>query len=170
MGELVSQRAFAKLMGVSQPAVNKAIKSGRIKLINGKIDPDQAARAWEANTDKAQQRGHGKAGAPAEPEGRQPGTDDGATVPEYSRSRQIIAAFEARIAQIDYQEKVGKLVSADEVRLKAFNGARRARDLLMAIADRISPILAATEDQFEVHRLLSDEIRLVCEEISRGNR
>lgn len=174
MGELVSQRAYAKMRGISQPAVSKAVTDGRIKLVNGKIDPDQADRDWDRNTDKAQQRGHWRGTATADRVAQAtsspPTGDDDAKIPDFNRSRSIKAAFDAQMARLEYQEKIGKLIPADEARLKRFNQARQARDLLLAIPDRIAPVLAGETDQFEVHRLLSEELRRVCEAISDASR
>ena len=51
----ISIRAYAARKGISDTAVRKAIKSGRITLTkNGKINPALADRQWEANTDPAQ--------------------------------------------------------------------------------------------------------------------
>ncbi len=51
----ISIRAYAARKGVSDTAVRKAIKSGRITLTkNGKINPALTDRQWEANTDPAQ--------------------------------------------------------------------------------------------------------------------
>lgn len=50
----VSRRGFAKLAGVSEMAVRKAIKAGRITLsADGKIDPGSALEQWERGTDPA---------------------------------------------------------------------------------------------------------------------
>jgi hypothetical protein len=54
MSEGVSIRGFARLIGVSEGAVRKAIKAQRIKLsADGKLDPDQARTDWLANADPA---------------------------------------------------------------------------------------------------------------------
>jgi len=53
----ISIRAYAKRRGVSETAVRKAIKTGRIKLeADGTIDSAKADGQWDRNTDAAQQR------------------------------------------------------------------------------------------------------------------
>ena len=53
----ISIRAYARERGVSDAAVRKAIKSGRISPeADGTIDPTRADREWTRNTDTAQQR------------------------------------------------------------------------------------------------------------------
>jgi len=47
----LSIRAYARHRGVTDTAVHKAIRSGRIEaLADGTIDPDQADAQWERNT------------------------------------------------------------------------------------------------------------------------
>jgi len=53
----ISIRAYARARGVSDTAVRKAIKTGRISaLADGTIDPAQADAEWQGNTDPALQR------------------------------------------------------------------------------------------------------------------
>lgn len=61
----VSRREYARLRGVSESAVRKAIGTGRITLEpDGSIDPERADRQWEQRTDPMQQRGrHAKVAA-----------------------------------------------------------------------------------------------------------
>lgn len=62
MSDIVSVREFARRMGVSLPAVQKAVKTGRIDGVvgdNGKlkgIDWDTQKDAWTANSNPAQRR------------------------------------------------------------------------------------------------------------------
>lgn len=51
--------------------------------------------------------------------------------------------------------------------VQAFNRARRTRDLLLAVPDRLAPILAAVADPTECHRIMTEEITRACEELSR---
>lgn len=54
----VSRREYARLRGVSESAVRKALASGRIRALpDGTIDPDAADAQWAASTDPSQQRG-----------------------------------------------------------------------------------------------------------------
>jgi len=53
--------------------------------------------------------------------------------------------------------------------------ARKARDLLIALPDRVTATIAATADPAEVRRILDDEIKCICQELEvtdgmRGDR
>src|SRR5690606_6119368 len=53
----ISIRAYGRHRGVSDAAVRKAIRTGRITAEpDGTIDPAKADRRWAANTESAQQR------------------------------------------------------------------------------------------------------------------
>ncbi len=54
--ELISQREYARRLGVSHVAVQRAVKAGRISTVNGKIDPAQAGQQWQENTDQSKPR------------------------------------------------------------------------------------------------------------------
>lgn len=180
MGKLksasMSYRAYARHRGVSPEAVSKAVKAGRITTgSDGKIDPERADREWEANTDPSKPL-NSVTGKPKhrKPPGspKIPGGDvEAATgalpggIPPYLQSRSIREAYLARLSKLEYEEKTGKLVNIDAVRVVGFNAARQARDKLMNMPDRLSPLLAGMDDSHEIHRLLSAEIRLLCEEL-----
>lgn len=167
---------YARRRGVSHVAVIKAVKTGRItKTQDGFIDPEKADQDWAANTDPSKPL-NSVSGNPKhrKPQGspKIPGADvDAASassggVPPYLQSRAIREAYEARLSKLDYEVRTGKLVSADEVKVIAFNTGRMARDKLMNMPDRLAPLLAGISDSHEIHRLLSAEIRLICEELS----
>jgi hypothetical protein len=164
MAELITQRAYAKLRGVSPPAVCKAVKTGRIRLVYGKIDPEQADREWAANTlgmgDKGPTGGNG--GRPAGQVAGEAASPGGT----YSDQRAIHEGFKARLAQLDFERQSGKVLEGDKVRAAWFNNTRRARDMLLTIPDRLAPVLAGESDRFEVHRILLEEIRRVCDDIA----
>lgn len=50
---LISRADYARRRGISQTAIHKAIKSGRITPIDGRIDPEVADIQWEKNRRRA---------------------------------------------------------------------------------------------------------------------
>jgi len=53
--------------------------------------------------------------------------------PSYAQSRAIREAYLARLAKIEYEERLGKLISRDEVQVAAFNKFRMFRDGMLNI-------------------------------------
>ena len=87
-------------------------------------------------------------------------------IPNYADSRAVREAFVARLAKLDYEERQGKLVEADKVRLQAFELARKVRDALLAIPDRVASTCAHETSEHEVHKLISDEIVQVLQRLT----
>ena len=178
---LVSQREYARRRGVSHVAVQRAVNSGRISTVGGKIDPAVADREWRENTDQSKPR-NVITGAPkhARVPGQPPqpmafaGVDESAggiaTTAGYARARAARELYQALLAKLELDRQNGVLVRADEVRVGAFNMARQTRDQLLSLPDRLAAILAATSDAAEVHRILEEEAERICGELSNAER
>ena len=86
-------------------------------------------------------------------------------VPPIVESKSIQAAYQARIAKIDFEEKSGRLVDGKSLEKKIFGLARLAREKLLSIPDRVSSLLASETDPIEVHKELEKEINKALEDI-----
>ncbi len=182
----LSLRAYARHRGVSHTAVRKALAAGRITAAaDGSIDPEQADRQWSASTDLAKPRNSvtgvpklRAAGSPSDPIGS-PGFEEAAgaspeagaprLVSSYAASRAAREAYLARLAKLDFEQKSGKLVDADEVRAQIFALGRRLRDAMLGLPDRLAPVLVGQSDPDVIHRLLNDEIVASLSELSAGS-
>jgi hypothetical protein len=134
----LSQRAYAAHRGVSHTAVQRAIREGRISTFSdGRIDPAVADEEWEQNTL------YGKGGGPA----------------QFVTARTVHETYRARLAKLDYEERIAKLLPRDEVAAAAFKRYREFRDHMLNIPNRIAPVLAAETDPARVHDILAAEIR-----------
>jgi hypothetical protein len=71
----------------------------------------------------------------------------------YTKARTAREAYNAQLARLEYEERSGKLVNADEVRAEAFKLARTVRDAMMNIPDRISAELVGQTDARDIHAL-----------------
>ncbi len=145
----ISIRAYARHRGVSHTAVEKAIAAGRITtLADGSIDAATADAEWERNTFYP----HGGGSS------------------QFTQARSVHEHYRARLAKLDYEERIGQLVRADEVREVAFNTYRQFRDRMLAIPDRIAAQLAAETYAAKVHEILAGEIRNALDEFSIHER
>ncbi|MDZ4678408.1 MAG: hypothetical protein SGI74_12965 [Oligoflexia bacterium] len=123
---------------------------------NPKINPITADKEWEQTTDPSKQRNN---------EG-----EDSSSSQSYLKARAVRETYQARIAKLEFEEKTGKLIDAEKVKLEAFEVARIVRDALLNIPNRISNELAGEPDPVKVHKLLSQEITRALEELVRANR
>lgn len=152
MADLLSLRAYAQHRGVALAAVQKAITTGRITTVDGKIDPEIADKQWAENS-------NARSAAPTEKAKPASAAADGGTGANYQVARAIREQFAARNAKLDYDERIGRLLDRDAVEKAAFESHRQIRDFMLAIPDRLAPILAAESDPQKVLRILDDEIR-----------
>lgn len=156
----MSLREYARHRGVTHQAVRKALARGRITALRQErgrivIDSEAADAAWRSNTDPALQRGAQAQTRVNDQTGR-----------AYASARAVREQYEARMARLTFEEKSGKLVQADEVKVAAFNSARGARDALQGIPDRIAPMLTGVTDTRMIHRIITEEVTRVCEMLS----
>lgn len=145
------------LPGGSRYGVQKALRDGRItKEEDGTIDPERADREWDANTNEAKRR---------PPAGGRSAEDRAEGKPAtYSEARAIREALNARIARLEYEERIGKLVSRAEVEAEAFRVGRLLRDRLFVIPGRVSAQIAAETNPKRIAALLDREFRTVLDE------
>jgi hypothetical protein len=194
MTELIGIREAARRLGVSDTAVHKAIKAGRVTVAGRTPTSNRPLVAWPqtqddwlANSDTAKRTHVGSKGSPrraADPEPAVPlatNTQDeqpavggdalpGRAVqgPSLAQSRAVKEAYLARLAKLDFEQKIGKLIEADEVKVRAFKLARNARDALLTMPDRLAPVLASTTDVQEIHRLMIEDIERTCQRLADG--
>ena len=92
------------------------------------------------------------------------------TATGYAKARAARELYQAQLAKLELDRKRGTLVRADEVRLGAFNMARKARDQLIALPERLASVLAAVVEPTEIQRILEEEIERICQEIADAER
>ncbi len=172
MPKWVSVAALARALNVSYAAVTTAINKGRLRdsiqqSASGRyqIDLDKALQEWEQNTDviKAQNAYSGQSSATIENHFTKPIKS---AAPAFSESRAIKEAYLARLAKLEYEERVGQLVSAEDVKEEAFKLARIVRDALLNIPERLSAELAAETDSHRIHQRLKAALIDVLQELT----
>ncbi len=167
--ELVTQREYARRRGCTEAAVRRAVRDGRISLIDGRIDPVAADAQWARNTrvragsrptDDANLTGSSTASG----QSGQPEDDD--TDSGYWKSRARRERAEAELAELKLRELQGQLVRADEWAAALAKRAAAFREGLLQIPSRLAAQLAAEADQARVHTMLEDELRHVMEQLT----
>jgi len=73
----------------------------------------------------------------------------------------------ASLRKLEFEEKSGLLIPADEVEREYFDIARTIRDGLLNISSRIGPVLAVESDPLKIVEILDKEIRQTLEVLSR---
>lgn len=183
---LVRKSDYARSRGVTPAAVTTAIKTGRIRAAvvtkNGKelIDFDKANELWDRNTlqqpPSVKQQARAVAAAAVEPIPTP--TDQQLRnliqglpedqIPDLNDSRARREHYLAEKARLEAMRGREELVPASDVKAEAFALARSVRDGMLRVADRLAPLLAATTDARETHRLLTEEIRVALRGLADG--
>ena len=89
-----------------------------------------------------------------------------ASAPNYQVSRAVRETYNAKLTRLDYEERTGKLLNAEDVAKDAFAVARRVRDRLLNIPSRMASVLASETDGKVIEHLLTQELRVALEELS----
>ena len=169
--ELVTQREYARRRGCTEAAVRRAVRDGRISLIDGRIDPVAADAQWARNTrvragSRPAQEANlsGSAAAPGRPSHSD---DEEDTDTGYWKSRARRERAEAELAELKLRELQGQLVRADEWAAALAKRAAAFRDGLQQVPFRLSSQLAAETDAARVHALIEAELRQVMSQLTQ---
>lgn len=195
---LVSFSEFARIKGVSAPAVTIACKSRIAEAIverNGKrmLDRNKALELWDRNTKRngservsadAKQRDSRElefdvAGAPLPPPVQVPAATGEELkslimglpedqIPGLDVSRERKEHYNAEIARLQALKEREELVPTADVKRMASTLGRQIRDNILGIPNRVAPLLAASRDSADVHRLLDEELRTALRVLSNG--
>jgi hypothetical protein len=156
-----SNRELARHIGVSETAVRRAEKAGRIRREpDGTWDLAKVQAAWSSNTDRAQQRRQHGALKPV-PEAAvgavrdtlrehgEPVSAGGMTFMQARTANEVLKAQERRLR---LQQMKGELVDRAKAVAQVFKLARDERDAWVNWPARVAAIMAA-EIEVDAHKL-----------------
>ena len=159
------------MRGVALSAVQKAIRTKRITPnADGTIDPEGANKEWAKNTFAGQTiREAPVVPAPERiPPLHEPPAPTGDPVTAYLRARAVKTSFEARTAQLEYEERAGKLIQATKAGEYAAHWSAIVGDALSAYPDRVAPLVAAAKTEAEIHRILAGETNALRRKMAKA--
>jgi len=183
----LSIRAYARHRGVTDTAVHKAIRSGRINaLADGTIDPDQADAQWERNTSAPKtgtQRptvkvkvpevdgdvggggGGERSGAGATNTNSSGGSGAGGT--SLLQARTVNEVVKAQTNKVRLARLKGELIDRPRATAHVFKLARSERDAWLNWPARVSARLAAKLeiDAHTMHVALENAVREHLQEL-----
>jgi hypothetical protein len=180
---VTSNRELARQLGVSETAVRRAEKAGRIRReADGAWDLAKVRAAWANNTDEAQQRpnpgARERSGRPARmkpvPEAalgavrdtlREHGEPIAAGAMTFMQARTANEVLKAQERRLRLQQMKGELVDRAKAVKQVFRLARDERDAWVNWPARVSAMIAA---QLEVdpHKLHTVLERHVCDHLA----
>jgi phage terminase Nu1 subunit (DNA packaging protein) len=154
---LISMREYAKHRGVTVEAVSKAVKAKRISLTGKKVDVVRADAQWSANTQPGQMAAKKTRKARAK-RSKQPADD--ATVNNYATARARREDYLARMAEVDFEERAGKLVDANKMKAQWLKLITEAKTRLLSVPIKCKSRLPALSalDVSIIENLIRDEL------------
>jgi hypothetical protein len=156
--ELITQKEYAKRKGVSAVAIHKHVKSGKITLIDGKIDPVKADEELRQSLDPNQD-------AKINIEGLNEGKNY-AIITNKAKAAKMVA--EAKIADLTFKNLNKEFVPVRVLDNEGFDLGRLVRDNMLGVSVRIASLCAAESDTHKVAKLIDDEIKKGLEVLEKA--
>jgi hypothetical protein len=176
---VISNRELARQLGVSETAVRRAEKAGRIRRgADGAWDPANVKAAWSENTDQAQQRpkpgARERSGTRARmkpvPEAavgavrdtlREHGEPIAAGAMTFMQARTANEVLKAQERRLRLQQMKGELVDRAKAVAQVFRLAREERDAWVNWPARVAAMIAAEleVDPHQLHTVLERQVR-----------
>lgn len=180
MSELLSARAFAKLVGNSNVYISRLVKEGRLPTINGKIPKDDGLVAYEENK-KPGYDGNRELNARNRkiqpqiiiqkeelppPEPIKTGTSAAKSNEAYNKARAYEKTVQAKIKDIELKRLQGELVPIAEVKEDAQKLAALIRQKIISVA----PIIAANAEgktSNQIQRIVEIELNEALKDLQK---
>lgn len=164
----VSQAEYARIRGLSRQRINILVKDGRVPLdADGMVDVEAADLNMatlldrsKANRDRQVAQGEELPLAPAAPVPPPATPERDNSAADYWNHKARREETEADLAELRLQEKLGMLISADEVRRSRRETAYQIANALLQIPARVAPVIAPQDPQ-RAEKLLAEEITRV---------
>lgn len=189
MGDLVTFRRAAKMLGLSHSTVSRYVRD-HPELNHGDdrgplVDPDELERHRASNVNQVMAGNHAgrlfddDGDADADPYDDEVVEDDVGEAPRrapagrgagYAQARTVREAIAAKKANLEYQRMLGELVYRTEVEEAGMQAGRLLMTALNARNAKLAERLAATSDQREVLTILENEDRDLLEQLNASVR
>lgn len=167
----LSPTDFAKKVGVTRQRILQAIKDGVIsESVTAEkkgsstrylINEAKGIKEWADNIDPAKQRDVSKM-ADTKSMGK-------GEMSNYQRAKAAKEFYGAKMAQLEFEERSGKLIPANRVKAEAFKIGRRVRDTIMGVPERVSAELAVMDDPRTIAIYLKEQLALALKDLGDIN-
>lgn len=151
---------YANHRGVSQQMISKLVRDDRVLLTtDNRIDCEISDLLLDSFSDSALKNQTTQATK------RETVINQLSEISSYSEQRALLTQYKASLAKIDLDKASGEVVATADVRFAAFDTARRVRDFILNLPDRLAPLLAVESDTHTIRNLLDTELRRGLDEL-----
>lgn len=156
----LTQREFAKHLGMAPSYVTQLKKDGRLVMESGRVRVAESLARIEATADPAKapvadRHAAARAGEAAEPERR-----------DYQDARAKREHYAALQAELDYRKAAGELLEAAAVVATLADILAVLRSGFESFPDILAPQLAPVTDESLVRARLADEVEILLGQVS----
>lgn len=164
---LISQVEYARMRGWSKQYVGQLVTKGRIRLVNGMVDPAVADAALAEQYDPGRAvRYRGDRSERIDRDDDGPGVG-GSPQGSFAKARTVREHFRALRERLEYEEISGRLISKAVVEDTTFEAGRILRDGVLDAAQRAAERIVAQmpgADLHAVHSIIAAEIATALNE------
>jgi phage terminase Nu1 subunit (DNA packaging protein) len=159
----LTRSEFARRVGLTPEAIYKAVKCGRIKTCTRdgetRIDWYTQGAAFVASSPTAviQLNGNGN------------GNGNGNETTQHmsiSQSREKQERFKALKLELEYMERMGRLVDTEAMNMNWVAIGTMIRKAVSRIPDRIAPSVAPETDEHTVYQIIDNECHTILEDLA----
>ena len=151
MAELVSQIQYAEMRGCTKQYISKLVQQGRITLIDGKIDPDQADQQIESTADPYHPQNLEKA-KKSEDQKR------------YKQAKYKRLMYDTKSVKLEYEMRQNQWIDNDAFADHGFESGRVMRDQLLALPDSFGPLFYDIDGREAVYERLAEKINKIIDQ------
>jgi len=179
-----TQQQAADAIGVSQPRFSVVAKKGSLDAAKVTVpgqkkkywDTDKLIILWRENSDHMHfhrqdqiPKSEKKKAQPTDDEKQEVIQEAGVKLTmNYNTAKTLNEQYKAARSKLAYEKEVGEVINAAAAEKKGFEIARHVRDACLAIPDRCTPLIAALNDQFQIKKVMMEEIKNILENLSNA--
>ena len=135
------QAEYARHSGVSRQRINSLVKKGRLTLVDNKIDSEAADAILKGDNLSAV-----------------PSTEVDDSSMSMAAAQTMLANVKVDLAQLQLDEKRGKMVSVEMVNRTAFELGRLVRNRIMAVIPKVTGQLTNVASEHAIAQILREEL------------
>jgi GAF domain-containing protein len=147
--EWVSQTEAARRLRIKKQKITKWINDGNIKRrSDSKIDLDEAKKIYEQGK-ILNKRGNGN------------------FYSDLSDARRARESWQAKLLELDFKQREGELLERDEVEFFIKSIISTAKTKILAVADRVPPLIIGDENEKRIRKIIRDELIIALQELTK---
>ena len=172
--ETISKAELARRLKISKPRVSQLVRAGMPVLPDGKVNATVALDWIARRTDPSHNVGRsqrGPAGPVVAPPAVEPATTtkfsgDAGAILLVARAKKAIA--DAKRAERLERFAAGELKEATEVAQYATTFSWIVRDHVLAMADRLAPVVAGLRDVDAIYKVIRDDSHVMLRRLAKA--